>query len=492
MRRLSVLPQMTLLGALLLSVPLEGFGSDEAMLKLFKILRDRGSISEAEYEQLAGMTAKEQAKESQKPVAGGVSASALSAMDKMEQRLKKGEERLAAIEHGGNVRPAAAHGSAQPTEKWYEKIKIDGYTQFRHTGLLNDEAETLNVPNDRSVSKYESMIMRRGRFNIYGDITEHLYLYSQLDFDGSFNGSGGSFGLQARDLYADISFDKDKEYRLRLGLSKVPYGWVNMQSSQNRAAMERPDALNSAVEGERDQGAYFMYTPKIVRERLRELVKSGLKGSGDYGMFNVGVFSGQGLNKADLNGDPHVVARLTYPWKFPNGQFFETSINAYTGNYVVSTKAVKVDGKSVTPEASSNGNTDQRIGVSAILYPQPFGLEAEWNWGRSPELSDDYRSIDTGNLSGGYVQANYRLKTDFGEVFPFARWNYYDGPRKFAANAPGTMVNELDFGFEWSPLPEIELSVMYTHTFERTNSSTFPYDRTENADRLALQVQWNY
>ena len=77
-------------------------------------------------------------------------------------------------------------------------------------------------------------------------------------------------------------------------------------------------------------------------------------------------------------------------------------------------------------------------------------------------------------------------------MFPFARWNYYDGPRKFAANAPGTMVTELDFGFEWSPLPEIELSVMYTHTLERTDSSTFPYNRTENADRLALQVQWNY
>ena len=483
---------MTLLVALILSAPLEGFGSDEAMLKLFRILRDRGSISEAEYQQLAGMTAKDKAKDSNKPSAGAESESAVSAMDRMEQRLRKGEERLAAIERGGKALPAAAHGSSKPAEKWYEKIKIDGYTQFRYTGLLNEEAESLNVPNDRSVSKDESMIIRRGRFKIYGDITDHLYLYSQLDFAGSVFGSGGSFGLQARDLYADISFDKDKEYRLRLGLSKVPYGWVNMQSSQNRAPMERPDALNLAVEGERDQGAYFMYTPKVVRERLRELVKSGLKGSGDYGMFTVGAFSGQGLNRADLNGDPHLLARLTYPWKFPNGQFFETAINAYTGNYVVSTRAVKVDGKSVTPVASSNGITDQRIGVSAILYPQPFGLEAEWNWGRSPELSKDYRRITTGNLNGGYVQANYRLKTDFGEVFPFARWNYYDGPRKFAANAPGTMVNELDFGFEWLPLPEIELSVMYTHTFERTDSSTFPYNRTENADRLALQVQWNY
>ena len=54
---------MTLLGALLVSAPMEGFGSEEAMLKLFKILRDRGSISEAEYQQLAGMTAKEKAKE---------------------------------------------------------------------------------------------------------------------------------------------------------------------------------------------------------------------------------------------------------------------------------------------------------------------------------------------------------------------------------------------------------------------------------------------
>ena len=108
-----MLPQMTLLGALLLGAPSQGFGSDEAMLKLFKILRDRGSISEAEYQQLAGMTAKEKAKDSAKPSAGAASESALSAMDKMEQRLKKGEERLAAIEHGGKGLPAAAHPPAK-------------------------------------------------------------------------------------------------------------------------------------------------------------------------------------------------------------------------------------------------------------------------------------------------------------------------------------------------------------------------------------------
>lgn len=132
------------------------------------------------------------------------------------------------------------------------------------------------------------------------------------------------------------------------------------------------------------------------------------------------------------------------------------------------------------------------MGVSAILYPQPFGLEAEWNWGRGPELSNDYRSVGVGALHGGYVQANYRMKTGWGDMFPFARWNYYDGARKFANNAPRTRVNEIDFGLEWSPWPEIELSLMYTHTFQRTDTSSYPYRDVENADRLGFQFQWNY
>jgi hypothetical protein len=38
-----------------------------------------------------------------------------------------------------------------------------------------------------------------------------------------------------------------KEYRVRIGQSKVPYGFENLQSSQNRLSLDRNDALNSAV-----------------------------------------------------------------------------------------------------------------------------------------------------------------------------------------------------------------------------------------------------
>jgi len=126
------------------------------------------------------------------------------------------------------------------------------------------------------------------------------------------------------------------------------------------------------------------------------------------------------------------------------------------------------------------------------MYPQPFGIEAEWNWGRGPELASNYASVEVESLQGGYVQFNYLLDTSKGNVFPFVRWHYFDGARKFARNAPWDEVNELDLGFEWSPWPELELSVMYTHTFDRTNTATAPYDKVEGEDRVGFQVQWNY
>jgi hypothetical protein len=478
------------------------------MLALFKILRDRGSISDAEYQQLALLAEKDKATvkaeiaaavPTQSPTPAAASgAQPMSSPERelssLEKRLAEDEAKLAKVEESLEIfdDTSAAIVDRVLDGKWYERLKIDGYTQFRFTSLMNDEASLLHVPADRSVSTDESMIIRRGRFKIAGDLSEHLYLYSQLDFAGSVFGSGGSFGLQARDLYADISLDTDHEFRFRLGLSKVPFGWVNLQSSQNRAPMERPDALNSAVEGERDQGAYFMWAPVEVRSRFKELVKSGLKGSGDYGMLAVGAYSGQGLNKSDANGEPHVLARLTYPWKFANGQFLETSVNAYSGKFVVGTKEIEMGEEVFEPTVASGGVTDERVGISAILYPQPFGIEAEWNWGRGPALSDDYRTVDTASLHGGYLMANYRLKTGRGEFFPFVRWNYYDGARKFANNAPQTRVNEIDVGLEWSPWPEIEVALMYTHTMDRTNTSSFPYEEASNADRIAVQVQWNY
>jgi hypothetical protein len=299
--------------------------------------------------------------------------------------------------------------------KWYDRVSFRGYTQFRYHAVLDDDGAGLNVPNDRSVSTTESFMLRRARLILSGDVTDHLYIYLQPDFNAS--PSDGQYSAQLRDVYADVSFDSAKEYRIRLGQSKVPFGFSNLQSSQNRAALERPDALNSAVEGERDIGAFFYWAPAEVREQFRHLVSSGLKGSGDYGVAGFGLYSGQGLNRSDRNGDPHMVARLSYPFELPRKQVLELGVQGYTGRFVVDTESVANPvnpATTVRPAVSPNGVADERVGFTAVLYPQPFGFEAEWTVGRGPGLSSDFRSIDADFLQGGYIQLNYKAETPLG------------------------------------------------------------------------------
>ena len=77
-------------------------------------------------------------------------------------------------------------------------------------------------------------------------------------------------------------------------------------------------------------------------------------------------------------------------------------------------------------------------------------------------------------------------------LFPFVRWQYYDGGRKFARNAPHSNVNEMDFGLEFARWSELELTLVYSHTFERTRTSVFPYGSAKGANRVGFQAQWNY
>lgn len=491
-----------------LSLPPHALADNAALLKLFEIMKAKGSISQEEYDLLVATAQSDEAKEkADAPPAAAPVVASHSANAPTEQRLQQMEQRLAETEaemkaldaHITESKKSLAELDKLTAEtpkdlfekmldgKWYENLSLRGYAQFRYTAVYGEDGGELSVPNDRSVSDMESFMIRRGRLILSGDVSDHLYIYAQTDFAGS-TGSG-DYALQMRDLYADIALDADKEFRFRVGQSKVPFGFVNLQSSQNRAPMERPDALNSAVEGERDIGAYFYWAPKEKRKLFSKLVKEGLKGSGDYGVFGIGAFNGQGLNRGDMNGQPHYVARFSYPIEFQNKQIMEFGIQGYTGSYV--SRVANIPGVG-TPESPEHGNKDERVGLTYILYPQPFGIEAEWTWGRGPQLTEDMTAIETASLQGGYIQASYRIKDGHANWFPFVRYNHYDGGRKFGTNSPWDRVTELDIGLEWSPVKEIELTLMYTHTFTRTNTSTAPYNDVEGADRLGLQLQWNF
>jgi hypothetical protein len=381
---------------------------------------------------------------------------------------------------------AAAPAQAKPAEKskWYDRLALRGYTQFRYNESLDRDLDDYRHHADRSWGNDQSFLIRRARVILSGDVTDHLSIYLQPDFAVTPPGSSQTHFVQLRDAYADIAFDKAKEFRVRVGQSKIPYGFENLQSSQNRLALDRNDAFNSCCRDERDIGAFLYWAPAHIRALFKSLVDRGLKGSGDYGVVGAGIYNGQGANRLEANDQFHMVGRVSYPWEFANGQIVEVGGQIQHGRFMPTVDA------GIILDGPRDGLADDRFGFSAVLYPQPFGLQAEWNWGRGPSLNADQTRVGVEALNGGYVQAMYRYQSAYGILFPFVRWQHYEGAMKFERNAPRNSVSETELGLEWQIRPEVELTTMYVMS-DRTNVLVAPYDQV-SGDMLRFQLQWNY
>lgn len=400
------------------------------------------------------------------------------------------------------------------SKSWVSHVNVRGYVQNRVTAMMGDDGDDRTHPvdlwSDRSVGTDNSMnadknfLIRRARIIIFGDFGDHLSYYIQPDFASSAGTTGNV--AQLRDAYGDINIDKTKVHRFRVGQSKVPYGFENLQSSSNRLAMDRVDAMNSAVRDERDTGVFYYYTPDDIQKLFKEINDKGLKHSGNYGMLAAGFYNGQGANRADVNDDYHFVARATYPWKTESGQIYEVGIQGYTGEYQPSLGTYRRTGTTTgTPTVVTNdgvtttkGIKDERAGISFMMYPQPFGIQAEWNWGTTPGLDSTTNTITEKSLNGGYVQTMYMLENwnNWGTFIPFVKWQYFDGYNKAETNAPQNHVNDWEFGVEWQIAPEVELMAEYHH-MKRNNLVTGNRSGVQDyqsftAEALRVQLQYNF
>lgn len=372
-----------------------------------------------------------------------------------------------------------------PMIKWNDLINIRGYTQLRYNRIGETNTDLRCEQCDRSWGGDGGFFFRRIRIIFFGNIHERVYFYIHPDFASSPGGDRQQFS-QIRDAYFDVALNKKKSFRLRFGQSKVPFGFENLQSSQNRIPLDRNDGLNSAVANERDIGVFFYWAPEKIRERMREIALRNLKHSGDYGVFGFGAFNGQTANQPDRNRGAHWVARLSYPFKFDNGQFFEPGIQAYSGNFVL---------PNVTEGVATNDNmeyTDQRVALSAVWFPQPFGIQAEYNIGRGPEYNPETNAIESRSLNGGYATLSYYIDSPtLGLVIPFTRYHNYAGGKKHELDARKHRVSELEVGFEWQPIKNLELVVMYTFSDRTFEDALNPMNR-QTGRLLRLQAQVNF
>ncbi|MFO7719022.1 MAG: porin [Gillisia sp.] len=372
-----------------------------------------------------------------------------------------------------------------PSEKkWFETISVGGYIQARYNRLLETNPQLGCDQCDGNWGEGNGFSLRRVRLKFSANLGDYVYFYLQPDFASS-AGGGVHYG-QLRDAYFDVSLDKEKKYRFRIGQSKVPFGFENLQSSQNRIPLDRNDALNSSIKNERELGVFFYYTPENIRKRFSSLVKQGLKGSGDYGVFGVGIFNGQTGNAPELNNDLHVVARVSYPFQVGK-QIIEPGLQGYTGKYQMPLGNIS-QGTIVREDLNY---IDQRVAASFVLFPQPFGIQAEYNMGRGPEFNKETNTIEETSLHGGYATLTYKTIIGNQLFFPFTRYHYYDGGKKFERDARSFEVSELEIGVEWQPVRAFELVLMYTIS-SRRQEDFIMRDNLQEGSLLRIQAQVNF
>lgn len=369
------------------------------------------------------------------------------------------------------------------SQKWYENIQLRGYMQVRYNGLLQTNEDLECEQCDRSWGGDSDFFIRRMRLIFFGQVSPRVYFYIQPDFASSTSSSSLHFG-QLRDAYFDVGLDDKNEFRFRIGQSKVPFGFENMQSSQNRLPLDRADPLNSAVSNERDLGVFFYWAPAAKRKLLSKLVKENLKGSGDYGVVGIGVYNGQTANRPELNNNKHIVGRISYPFELKS-QIFEFGVQAYKGQYTLlsTTNGVQLLDQKLY--------RDERIGATAIIYPRPFGLFAEYNVGVGPEFDRLANAVTNQRLKGGYVTAVYKIDFKGQCLMPFSRFQYYDGGKKHELDARSYEVKELEIGAEWQPNKNFELVVMYTMSARRFEDAVNPIN-FQRGNLLRIQAQVNF
>lgn len=399
------------------------------------------------------------------------------------------------------VQLAAAPAPAPAAEKkkaWYDKLQLRGYTQLRMNEIVSGDKNAptgvsrLRSVQDSGINENGNFSIRRARLVVQGDISNRVSLYMQGDLSAAVsNQTGGESRqnfFQMRDAYADVYLDKAKTLKVRFGQSKVPFGWENLQSSSNRVPLDRTDAINAPVPGERDLGVVAYYTPPRIQAIWDELSHEGQKLFGNYGALGVGVYNGQTINRLEKNGTMMTVAMATMPFRLDGlGGIFDGQVAEIGASGMLNKFRPEIRAGGV----SAVNYDDNHVGIHAMLYPRPFGIQAEWTWGKSPEWDRATSSILSKDASGGYVMAMYRVPpSPIGQLIPFARWQHYRGGWKLATNAPRLETDEYEVGMEWLPMKELELTLSYANA-SRTEADERRVGQAKG-DVVRAQVQWNY
>jgi hypothetical protein len=380
--------------------------------------------------------------------------------------------------------------------RWFERINVNGYAQFRYTTKSNSK---LDIPLGESTSTNhpQDFFFRRIRMVFEGQVSRRIGFFFQAAHEGN------GFRLQELelvDMRGDYYITLNKEHRITFGLHRIPNAFDTYRSSSQRQELDRAESVQSGAPGERDLGLAYYWSPTVAQQRFTKLATYH-NGPGDYGVFGVMVFNGQGRSQTEQNKNKHIGTKLAWPFELPNGRLVETGVLGFMGTYnVQASGSASVGTLSSTtavsrcPNPLKNNGCDvyeNRITGYVWTPPQPWGFMGEYTLGRGPERNDQGVILQQA-FWGGYGQVNYTWRySDVGMLTPYLRYNYYHGGIKnlAAAASRNEMVN---LGMVWEPDTHLRLVTEYMYT-DRLNFSQMrallPQERVAG-QYLRFQIQW--
>ena len=434
-------------GALLTTAVMPAHASNEAMLDLLKVLRDRGTITAQDYDLLANA----------------------AKADK-----EAGEQAKADVE---KVVTAAASLPKITTKGKIQIESADGQYTFRPIGRLM--WDYIDTDEDGSgQDDIRGTELRRLRLGFQGKVKDWGY-----KFEGEFNGGDTS----VKDAWINYSsrFGADKNrLGVKLGQSHIQYGLNTKLSSKYMTFIDRPLFTDGPVSPARESGIIVTTAADDYRWMLSSGLTFGQHGNGDLG--------DDGTNR-DSQGNTVSVRGSFIPYMQDEKHMVQVGAGylnvSGADEYRFRQRVISHQDKTRHIDGSvASGDLDDTNGFTTDLFGiyGPFHTISEYNTYTMNSKDNDDVEVDSYSIELGYFLTGESMKWKKGYtsgITPKSEFGAWQVAARFETTEIEGDVNGTDevdkftVGLKYYPTSNISFLLNYDKVTDLTvNGSNVNYE----------------
>lgn len=454
----------------------------EAMLSLLKILRDRGTISQDEFEALRHAAKADEEKE----------ISERAQLNSEEREIANKEQ-----PKKDKKQPKREVAEADPE---FAKVKVgangltvesaDGAFSFDIGGRV--QIDTAFVDEDQTKLGSGAEI-RRARIKLSGNVWDVWHYKFQIDF--------GHGDTAIKDAY--IKYKGFEPVTFTLGQQKIPFTIQSWTSNKWLTFMERASMLTFIEDdslGRRQMG-FKVHTHRIIH--------------GGHWTAMAGVFAGDGIvHEGPFNESWAPVGRITFAPIAEETRVLHFGVDAYYRNYEHTPNlsfAARPEIHIISPLLNTgviSGTEDALLLVGEVSTVWgPFHAQSEYTHAHISRKS----GLPDTNFYGWYVQAGYFLTGESRNYIPEegnysgivpkgivgkGGWGAWEIAARFSAldltdsGILGGVENNITVALNWYPTPNILFRANYVYAHTDPTSIVAGLGVDENINILGLRAQF--